>query len=293
MIKIACQAGKGGVGKTTTVVHVACALGARGYRVLVLDLDGQAQTSKWLTRSQKSPKMADLSGVITRQVAVRDAIIETDRPGVSVIFGSRGLAMVIAGVLDAASEEIADRDARWKVVARILDDAADDFDICLMDCPPSVNPINGNALYAADALLVPVLFNRLSADGLLGATKDAVQMVQNHIRESFPTLLVLPTMTKTRKTAGNLRILNEIAGRDGAVYQFLKNGVRRREQVGDLYDDLSEKFNDPAMNFPTAFEAERHFAFKSVAPFARDYEAVTEELITRLGLAPGAREAVA
>lgn len=142
---------KGGTAKTTTSVSLAAALGDMGKRVLLVDLDGQAASSRWLG-VEGDTRLADalLEGSGLEP-------IENVIPGVSLAPAS--------GKLDSISHNL--RPTQGSQLRRVLAEVKDRYDYILIDCPPSLgNRLIGNALLAASHAIVPVETSILALDGL-------------------------------------------------------------------------------------------------------------------------------
>ena len=142
---------KGGTAKTTTSVNLAATLGELGKKVLLVDLDGQAASSRWL-EIEDDPRLADalLAGGGLEPI---DDIL----PGVSLAPAS--------GKLDSVSHNL--RPTQGGQLRRVLAELQDRYDYVLIDCPPSLgNRLIGNALLAASHAIVPVETSILALDGL-------------------------------------------------------------------------------------------------------------------------------
>ncbi len=142
---------KGGTGKTTTAVNLAAALGEMGQRVLLVDLDGQAASSRWLGVEEDS-RLAD---ALLKGSGLKP--LENVIPGVSLAPAS--------GKLDSVSHDL--RPTQGGQLRKVLAEVADDYDFVLIDCPPSLgNRLIGNGLLAATHAIVPVEMSILALDGL-------------------------------------------------------------------------------------------------------------------------------
>lgn len=142
---------KGGTGKTTTTVNLAAALGEMGEKVLLVDLDGQAASSRWLG-VEDDTRLADalLTG------GGLDPI-EQIVPGVDLAPGS--------GKLDSVAHDL--RPTQGGQLRRVLAEVEDRYTYALIDCPPSLgNRLIGNALLAATHAVAPVEPSILALDGL-------------------------------------------------------------------------------------------------------------------------------
>jgi chromosome partitioning protein len=137
---------KGGVGKTTTAVNLATAFAVRGRRVLVLDLDPQANATTGLGVDEG---LAATSYELLRgEVSLDAAIAESGVPGLTVVPASADLA--------GAEIELSGRPRREYLLADALRGGLAAYDDVIIDCPPSLNLLTINALTAAHRVLVPL-----------------------------------------------------------------------------------------------------------------------------------------
>jgi chromosome partitioning protein len=142
---------KGGTAKTTTSVNLAAALGEMGQKVLLVDLDGQAASSRWLG-VEGDTRLADALLRGSGLEPLKDVL-----PGVSLAPAS--------GKLDSISHNL--RPTQGSQLRRVLAEVQDQYDYILIDCPPSLgNRLIGNALLAASHAIVPVETSILALDGL-------------------------------------------------------------------------------------------------------------------------------
>lgn len=157
-VVIAVVNNKGGVGKTTTAVHLAAALATARRSVLLVDLDSQASASLWcgVGRGELKPSAAEC---LLHGLPIQKAIRPTAIPRVHLVTGSIDLANVDLALSDMPGRELA--------LTRMLQSVARQYDIVILDCPPSLSLMGINALVAADAFIVPVTPDYLAVEGLL------------------------------------------------------------------------------------------------------------------------------
>ncbi|HET6411805.1 MAG TPA: AAA family ATPase [Anaeromyxobacter sp.] len=148
---------KGGTGKTSLSSSYAYRLAERGYRVLMADLDSQGHATKCLGE-EGSSFAHTLLDVLIRKKPVSEVTIPTRMPGLSLV--PANLAM---STIDLALMPLAGREFRLKNALREVEGR---YDFIVMDAPPSFGLLNLNALMAADDLVIPVLADFLSYDGL-------------------------------------------------------------------------------------------------------------------------------
>ena len=142
---------KGGTGKTTTSVNLAAALGEIGKSTLLVDLDGQAASSRWLG-VEEDTRLADAILTGSKVEPLKNLL-----PGVSLAPG--------CGKLDSVAHDL--RPTQGGQLRMVLSHLQKDFDYALLDCPPSLsNRLIGNALLSASHAIVPVEPSILALDGL-------------------------------------------------------------------------------------------------------------------------------
>ena len=161
---------KGGTGKTTTTVNLAAALGRLGRRVLVLDLDPQANTSAWLgVRDGGAGLYEALAAEAPEDSGALAGLIRTGAaPGVDLIPASPQLARAERHLAEALGGE-----RILLGLVRAL--PANRWDYLLIDCPPALGQLTVNALAAAGEILVPVEASTMAVAGLAGLLKTVAQ----------------------------------------------------------------------------------------------------------------------
>ena len=179
MIRVVIANQKGGVGKTTTAINLATALAAIGWRVLLIDLDpqGNASTGVGVGQSQRERSTYD---VLIGGVGVADAAVPTRVPRLDLLPATVDLSGAEVELVD-----LADRAHRLDKALHAAPPAR--WDICVIDCPPSLGLLTVNAMVAARHLLVPLQCEFFALEGL----SQLLQTVER-IRVAFnPQLSIL------------------------------------------------------------------------------------------------------
>jgi chromosome partitioning protein len=145
---------KGGSGKTTTAVNLAAALGEKGRRVLLVDLDPQASATAWLGVKDAGRGIYD---VFTNNKTIESITLNTSNSGVDVAPASAWLV----GVEKALAGEVGTETLLKRAIGKLKN-----YDYVILDCPPSLGLLTINALTAARELLIPVEAHVLALAGL-------------------------------------------------------------------------------------------------------------------------------
>ena len=152
---------KGGVGKTTTVINLAASLALADRRVLLIDVDPQANLTSGIgLRGQTAPAgtIYDALTGPTPSGTLRDFILPTCVQGLSLIPADRNLT--------GAEIELVAIDGREGLLRTLTRPLASEFDYLIIDCPPSLGLLTLNALVAADAVLIPLHCEYFALEGL-------------------------------------------------------------------------------------------------------------------------------
>ena len=179
MIRVAIANQKGGVGKTTTAINLATALAAIGWKVLLADLDpqGNASTGLGVPQSRRERSSYD---VLIGSESVQDSVIPTRVPRLDLLPATVDLS-------GAEVELVGLEDRAHRLDKALSATPPGRWDICLIDCPPSLGLLTVNALVASRHLLVPLQSEFFALEGL----SQLLQTVER-IRVAFnPQLAIL------------------------------------------------------------------------------------------------------
>lgn len=183
---------KGGVGKTTTAVNLAAALAAAKRKVLLIDLDpqGNATMASGVDKHDASPSGCE---VLLAEVPIEQAIVSTEA-NYDLLPGN--------GDLTAAELKLMDALARENRLKEQLAKISGNYDIILIDCPPTLHLLTVNALTAATSLLIPVQCEYFALEGL-SSLLDTVKAVRQHLNPQLEIEGLLRTMYDVRNNLGN------------------------------------------------------------------------------------------
>jgi chromosome partitioning protein len=260
MQRIAVINQKGGVGKTTTTVNLGAALAHKGHRVLLLDMDPQANLTVHVD------KRPDLEGNTLTNLLIEDAKLEalvqtTGLPTLFVVPSDTSLAGV--------EQVLANRIGRETILREALDAfaATTNYDFVLLDCPPSLGVLSANALVAADWVVIPMQAEYLSLQGM-AKLLEVIQLVQKRLNPALKIACVLPCMVDAR-TNLSTEVLREIDAHFGSI--LTKTRIRNNVKLAE------------APSFGRTI-----FEHAPDSNGARDYEAFASEFLGMIGMAPRA-----
>lgn len=178
---------KGGVGKTTTAVNVGAYL-ALGVRVLLVDLDPQANATSSLGLDPSGVELSTYDALIGT-APLSAVIVDTGRAQLALAPASRALAGAQVELVD-----MADRDQRLKLALR---EVVDNYDVVIVDTPPSLGILTLNAMAAADSLLAPVQCEYLALEGV-AQLMETIELVRATLNPRLELLGMLMTMYDPR-----------------------------------------------------------------------------------------------
>ncbi len=179
---------KGGVGKTTTTVNLAAFLAEKGKRILIVDIDPQANAGYGLGINVEDFNNT-VYEVLIGQIAINQAIYKT---------GIENLYIVPSNIhLSGAQIDLMEVDGNEYALKKSIQTIKDDFDFILIDCPPSLGILTLNGLVAADSVMIPLQCEYYALEGLSQLLR-IIKMVQENLNRNLTIEGVVLTMYDSR-----------------------------------------------------------------------------------------------
>ena len=233
---------KGGVGKTTTTASVGSILATKGYKVLVIDLDAQANLTSSLIKGEVSASIYDALPIYR----------VNEKAELDLVPASLELAQ--------ADFEMASKIARERILANLLEDYKDKYDYIIMDCPPSLGLMTFNAITASDYVIIPLVAEILPFNGLK-MISDFIGQLKKYLNPKIEILGILITRWESTN---------------------LSKGIeeRLRNNLGEKIFTTKIRKNVTIAQAP--LEATNIVEYDPKSNGAIDYQAFTDEILERM-----------
>lgn len=205
---------KGGVGKTTSAVNVAATIASLDKKVLLVDFDPQGNASTGVGFMDRS-NLKSTYDIMTNGLSAEEAIQKTEFKNLDLIPSTIDLA--------GAELEIADLEARERILKRALTAISDKYDYIFIDCPPTLGLLTVNALIASEGLIIPVQCEFYALEGLVQLT-NTIENIKAYHNPGLKTVGILITMFNSRLNITQ-SIMNELRSYYGNLL-FKTNIVR-------------------------------------------------------------------
>lgn len=256
MGKIICFSNqKGGVGKTTSAVNLSAAVALAGLKTLVVDIDPQSNCTSGLG-IDRTALNTTIYDCLTDSSKIESAIIQTEIEKLSVIASNAHLA--------ACELELIEFEEREFVLKKRLAQIAPNFDLIMIDCPPSLGLLTVNALAASDLLFIPLQCEYYALEGL-GQLMSTVTLVKEKLNPSLEIIGVLMTMADFR-TNLTQQVIAEVKKYFGErVFQTV---ISRSVRVSE-----APSYGKPLILYDPSSKS------------AKAYQEAARELMKRLGVA--------
>ena len=236
---------KGGVGKTTSAVNIAAAIGALGKKVLLIDADPQGNASTGVGVNKKSMALSSYDVLIGR-AAASGAIIATTFENLFVLPANIQLA--------AAEFELVSADKREYRLKDAISLIKDDYDYILIDCPPSLGLLTINGLVCADGVIIPMQCEYYAMEGL-SQLMVTIQQIKKLYNPTIQITGILVTMYNGRLNL-SVQVMDELKKyyKDKLFSTTVQRNVRLSEAPGygepiiyyDKYSKGSELYTEVA-----------------------------------------------
>lgn len=190
---------KGGVGKTTTTINLGAYLAAQGKRVLLVDMDPQANATTGLGfRPENLP--GNTYDIIASKKKIDDIIIKTRNRGLDLAGAAEDLAGATIELVEASEREFKFHYAIEKI--------SQQYDFVLIDCPPSLGLLTVNSLTAAERIIIPVQCEYYALEGL-GQLLHSIDLIQKNLKPELNIMGVVMTMFD-RRTQLSHQVVKEV-----------------------------------------------------------------------------------
>lgn len=247
VISIANQ--KGGVGKTTTTINLAAALGESKKKVLIIDMDPQGNTTSGLG-IEKSGIENTIYELMISKVGIKECILDNVVNNVSLIPANVEFA--------AAEVELIGIDNSNYILKNEVDKIKDMYDYILIDCPPSLSTLTVNALTSSDSVLVPIQCEYYALEGL-SQLIHTINLIRQRLNNKINIEGVVFTMYDSR-TNLSLQVVQNV--RENFKYKVFETVIPRNTRLAEA----------PSYGMPI-------LEYDSKAPGAEAYRSLAKELI--------------
>lgn len=241
---------KGGVGKTTTTVSLGAVLAQKGYKVLLVDLDGQANLTTSVLKGEPAS-------------SIYQSLCNTDVPLKKYRVHTKYVLDLAPACLEMTSADLVlgSKIARESILTNILQSQKEEYDFILIDCPPSLGLLTINALVASDYVIIPLIPEHLPMNGLQMILKLFYEIKKNGLNSRISILGILLTRWEHNK-----------------VHQLMSDNLQK--EVGEMLFSTRIRKNITVAKAPQ--EATNIVEFDPKSNGAIDYVEFANEVLSKL-----------
>jgi chromosome partitioning protein len=193
---------KGGVGKTTTAVNLSAILAEKGKKVLLIDMDAQANATTSFGFG-KTDFEFNIFHILKEFKSISDVVLETEVKNLLLIPSSIGLVAIEKEFYTLKQKNFE------TIFKKKLEEIKTSFDFIIIDCPPAIGPISINALTASNSVIIPIQCEFFALEGL-AQILDTIKLLQKTINPNLTIKGFLPTMF-TKGSNLSKQIFNDLA----------------------------------------------------------------------------------
>ena len=243
---------KGGVEKTTSAINVALSLAVSEIKTLLIDLDPQSNATTGLSSLVKNFQ-GSIYDILINGDAVSKKINKTSFSHLDIIPSSNDLV--------GAEVELVGIMAREYQLKKSLDTINEDYDLIIIDCPPSLGLLTINALTASDSIIIPIQCEYYALEGL-GQLLNTVRLVQQNLNKDLKIAGIIMTMFDNR-----LNLSNQVVDEVDSFFKekLFKTYIHRNVRLSE-----APSFGKPAL------------LYDANSTGAKNYLSLTEEILKRV-----------
>jgi len=254
MKKVCITNQKGGTGKSTTAINLASCLVSLGKKTLLIDMDPQAHSTIGIGIEPSGLEKSMHDVMVTPKFSLKNVIMSSYIKNLDIAPSHIKLA--------SGAEQMYSRMFRETILLNSMRGLEKAYKFAIIDCPPALGVLTTNALYASDFIIVPCQMSRYSLDGLADLL-DTIEIVKNKTtseQEKMQHLRILLTMFDKRNKITNEFVLKQLEPYNEWIFETI---IMRNESL-----------NQAQMAQRSIFD------FEPKSTEARDYEALTKEILT-------------